>query len=221
MNRLLFLIVTITFVSCGVTKRAVVPENLTTYSPELNNISNSEIGITLVSKEIGQNYNAIEITKEFKTKPGNLVKTIKVGDIFVNDHYTEKYDLYSNTADLTFGIAIPKNGNDNPLVYLTSFSGTGLSYKNTKKTIEYKKTSVPVKQKNYFKQEFIYNGRVGNGLKFIYREYVEDYARPAFTQDLQYDLSESKIIGFRGLRIEVLNATNTEIKYKVLNHFDR
>ena len=43
--------------------------------------------------------------------------------------------------------------------------------------------------------------------------------RPAFTQDIQYDLKESNIIGFKGVRIEIIEATNRHIKYKVLNSF--
>jgi len=220
MNKLLILIFTISLFSCGVQKRAVVPQSSTTFSPELNVISNSEIGITLVSKEKGQNFNAIKITKEFKTKQGYLIKTIEAGEVFINDTYTEKYDLYSSPSEITFGIAIPKNG-EYPMTYTTNISETGISFKQPKERIEYTETSVPIKRKDYFKQEFIYNGRVGNALKFIYREYVEDHARPAFTQDLQYDLSESKIIGFRGLRIEIIDATNTKIEYKVSNYFDK
>jgi len=68
-----------------------------------------------------------------------------------------------------------------------------------------------------FKKEFIYNGKANNNLKFVYREYIHDMARPAFSQELQYDLNESNIIGFKGLRIEVLKSTNTNIEYKVLN----
>ena len=74
---------------------------------------------------------------------------------------------------------------------------------------------------NCFKQEFIFNGKVGSSLKFIYREYVNDMARPAFNQELQYDLNESNIIGFKGLRLEVVNATNTNIDYKILSSFNK
>mgnify|MGYP001043013533 CR=1 FL=1 len=54
----------------------------------------------------------------------------------------------------------------------------------------------------------------------MYREYINDMARPAFNQELQYDLNESNIIGFKGLRIEVILATNTKIEYKVLSSFN-
>lgn len=68
-------------------------------------------------------------------------------------------------------------------------------------------------------QEFIYNGRVDNALKFVYREFSGDYMKPAFTQEVQYDLNQSDVIGFKGLRIKILKATNTEIKYILENNF--
>ena len=138
--------------------------------------------------------------------------------IFINDSYTSKFDLYSSLTDTSFGIAIPKSEGE-ATVYTNN--GTGINFNHIKEKLEYTETYAPVPKKDYFKQEFIYNGRVGNALKFIYREYVDDVARPAFTQDLQYDLAESKIIGFRGLRIEVVSATNTNIEYKVLSHFNK
>lgn len=53
-----------------------------------------------------------------------------------------------------------------------------------------------------------------------YREFSGNLARPAFTQTATYDLSEGKIVGFRGARIEVLNADNVEIRYRVIKGFD-
>ena len=70
-----------------------------------------------------------------------------------------------------------------------------------------------------FIQEFIYNGRVGNALKFVYREFSGDYIKPAFTQEVQYDLNQSDIIGFKNLRIKIINASNTEIEYILESNF--
>ena len=64
-----------------------------------------------------------------------------------------------------------------------------------------------------FVQQFIYNGRVGNALKFIYREFSGDYIKPAFTQEVQYDLDQSNTTGFKNLKMTILNASNTEIMY--------
>lgn len=212
------LLLSILLTSCGVKKYSIIPTSETNYSPNINQPKTSEIGITLVSKETAKKYDAIEITKEVKIKP-NVIKTLKIGETFIKKFETEQFDLYENIDNPNFGIALSKN-NKSPKTYSTGPTGIGLKYQNSKYSLEYKLTEIPVKNDDYYKQEFIYNGRVGNGIKFIYREFVNDYARPAFTQDLQYDLSDDSIIGFRGLRLEVVNATNTKIEYRILNHFE-
>lgn len=229
MHRLLLFCVSVLLVSCGATKSSVSPEHSTTCTPALNKISEGEIGSALVTTEKGLKYNAIEITKAFTIKLGYTNKTIELGTLFINDYTAKNMDFYSHSSDATFGIAIPNNGenpmiynsNDNDGIYTSGFSALGVNFFTPNERIAYIKTKEPAKGDEYFKQEFIYNGRVGNALKFIYREYLNDYARPAFTQDLQYDLSESDSIGFRGLRIQIIKATNINIEYKVLKYFDQ
>ena len=68
-------------------------------------------------------------------------------------------------------------------------------------------------------KEFVYNGRVGDALKFVYREFKNNYARPAFTQEVQYDLSQSDEIGFQNLKLKVIDASNTSIEYLVIQNF--
>lgn len=70
-----------------------------------------------------------------------------------------------------------------------------------------------------FLQELIYNGRSGDEVKFIYREFSDRTIRGAFTQEAVYDLNESSIIGFKRARIEIIEASNTKIKYRVLSRF--
>lgn len=71
-----------------------------------------------------------------------------------------------------------------------------------------------------FQRELVYNGRVGNELKFIYREFDSLRARTAFTQEVQYDLEESNIIGFKDARMRVIEANNRVVTYEVLSNFD-
>ena len=70
-----------------------------------------------------------------------------------------------------------------------------------------------------FVQELIYNGRVDNNIKFIYREFSEDMIRPAFNQTVQYDFNESKFISFKGLTLEIIEANNQLIKYRLISNF--
>jgi hypothetical protein len=45
-------------------------------------------------------------------------------------------------------------------------------------------------------------------------------ARPAFNNNVEYDLSESMLIGYKGAKIEVIEANNQYIKYKVIQNFN-
>lgn len=76
-------------------------------------------------------------------------------------------------------------------------------------------------QRTNFRQEIIYNGKVGGSVKFLYREFRGDFIRAPFSQEVQYDLADSLVVGFKGARIEILSSTNSSIQYKVIKNFDR
>ena len=71
-----------------------------------------------------------------------------------------------------------------------------------------------------FRRELIYSGVAKGVVTLVYREFVNDLARPAFTQTLTYDLSEGDEIGYRGARLKVLRATNMSIRYTMLKAMD-
>jgi len=70
------------------------------------------------------------------------------------------------------------------------------------------------------KRELIYTGVSKNVISITYREFKRDMARPAFTQDLKFDLGEGDLIGFKGSRFKVISANNIEIKYQVVKPLD-
>lgn len=70
---------------------------------------------------------------------------------------------------------------------------------------------------NFIRKELLYSGRTGNTIEIAYREFRGGFAAPAFSQNLKYDLSESRTIQFQKFSIEVINADNQRITYKVLN----
>ncbi|MBR5933989.1 MAG: hypothetical protein IK002_08405 [Treponema sp.] len=84
----------------------------------------------------------------------------------------------------------------------------------------YKFTEVTLEGADNFQQTLIYTGREKNIVKFTYREFKDNFARPDFTIDVQYDLSMSKDISFKNARIEIIDATNNSITYKVLKNFN-
>ena len=67
----------------------------------------------------------------------------------------------------------------------------------------------------------MYQGAGGGILRLMYREYRDDMARPAFSQELTYDLEAEGVtlISFQDARIEVHSAGNNGIEYTVLSGF--
>lgn len=71
-----------------------------------------------------------------------------------------------------------------------------------------------------FRRELIYLGMSKNVISVTYREFKDDLARPAFSQEMRYDLDEGRVVGFRGARFEILKASNLGITYRVLRYLD-
>jgi hypothetical protein len=67
-----------------------------------------------------------------------------------------------------------------------------------------------------FTQQLIYAGKIGTTIRITYREFSNSLARPAFSQELTYDLSESKTIVFRKTKIKLNEASNSSITFIIL-----
>jgi hypothetical protein len=81
----------------------------------------------------------------------------------------------------------------------------------------FQRTDEVIDQPGAFGAELIYSGVAGGVLRAIYREYVDNFARPAYTQELQYDLSAERVISFRSVRISVADAANTRLRFTVVD----
>ena len=83
----------------------------------------------------------------------------------------------------------------------------------------FQRAAVTVPNREAFHMELLYSGRHGTKLKVDYREFGGDHARPAFYNSVEYDMSRSRLIGYKGARIEVVSFSNESIQYRVLNSF--
>ena len=74
-----------------------------------------------------------------------------------------------------------------------------------------------------FEQTLTYSGKDGSVIKVFYREAERApqgwgmMARPAFTQELTYDIATNPVVAFRDTRIEIREATSTAIRFVVLD----
>jgi len=119
---------------------------------------------------------------------------------------------FGNIIDYSNGVTFSSEDNE---VCAT----TGSCYDSNEISIQYKENSF-CESVNSFKQVIEYAGRSGQTLKFIYREYSNSLARSSFTTEFSMDLSEDDVIGFKGARIKINDASNSNINYSILKTFN-
>ncbi|WP_166114728.1 hypothetical protein [Pseudoalteromonas sp. Z9A5] len=65
-----------------------------------------------------------------------------------------------------------------------------------------------------------YNGKIGRILNFTYREFNESMTHKPFSEDFTMDLGEGNNLVYKGALIEVIGASKSTIKYKVISNFN-
>lgn len=135
---------------------------------------------------------------------------------------TYKYRHNRNNTDsdpelLRGGVYVPKDFAKPTEVF---WYWDGMPQNDVHPGIVFKSTTSEATGKDGFKRELVYSGVAQNTVAILYREFVEDMAKPAFYQELRYDLSQGNVIGYKGARFQVIKAGNTSIRYKVLQHLD-
>jgi len=78
----------------------------------------------------------------------------------------------------------------------------------------------PVIFEDSVQQTLIYNGKIGNKITLGYRTTVGKSQNQAYSNNVEYDLGESNLVGYKGAEIEILEATNRSIRYKVIRNFN-
>lgn len=165
------------------------------------------------------------------------VSTRNVGEELISHGYARLVPkLIISNADIINGVTVPQgtyyfNAENSDRIKFVMGSLELYLYKDSKKICVDKgkcsdlaysiENTLGAPEKNKFQQTLLYNGKIGNRIALGYREFSGDIARPAFSNEVSYDLSESTILGYKGARIEVIKATNTEITYKVVSGFIR
>jgi len=214
--------------ACAIPKTAIVPVTTAIDSPPLDTAQEAEIGDTMVKKGQITTYRSITLSNEVSAGDGWISKKLTVRPqtllatkesrqwtFYYAVDNVEIYDAVLGASPAIGGIAISKE--DPAKVRIFASEGAIMYTPGDSPALVHGESYA--KGKSGFQQELIYNGRVGDMGKFLYRELSNDLLRGSFSQEVQYDLSEDSMIGFKGLRIEVLEATNQSIRYKVKKSF--
>jgi hypothetical protein len=189
--------------------------------PEIGATAEAEIGQSLI--EEGRVAPAVEVLEAFTTRitgnavilhPGTygIVAENDDGQFFQgNPPITLKFGFSSPWPD--GGVFIPKDPASPPQAYYRS--AVGLTFHGPVQDLKFR-SGASLALSGGFKRELIYGGVSKGVVKLSYREFVDNLARPAFTQEISYDLADGDEIGFHGARFKVLKATNTSITFTLL-----
>lgn len=86
-----------------------------------------------------------------------------------------------------------------------------------KQPVPYSKTKISVVRQDSFKTVLLYQGATADTLRFSYREFKDDVARPAFTEDLSIPREPyPAMIMVKNVQLEVAAVTGMGLKYKVV-----
>lgn len=221
---------------CASTQRTLLPALDVVDLPPLDTEQVAEIGDTLVAKGKIYTYDGLNLRNEavgggalllkFQVPPGPLPAKKEDEDwtYYYGDGVTATDTSINSQRTVPGGLKIARRSfisgeddfvkgdvrifSDSPVITLRPLSPLDIEH-----------TRVSAVEKPSFKQELIYSGRSGDEVRFLYRELSGSVMRAPFSQQVQYDLSQDSVIGFKGVRIEVLEATNTQIRYRVLSSF--
>lgn len=196
-------------------------------------VSNAEVGQSMISTaqqlltpaiQIDQNviHNGTNLGRQFTlTIPQGILplKGLDDGGKFYQSE--ERLTFYSEgqSGKVTGGIFIPDD-KTKPTEIFWLAPNTITPLNDIHQGISFKPTISMQSTADSFKRELVYSGVSQNTISILYREFLNDMARPAFSQELKYDLSQGRTIGYKGARFEVIKADNLGITYKVLKALD-
>ncbi len=219
-NLILSIFLPIALVGCANAPRNYIPETAENNYPPIGQVVSAEVGEEMLVQGV-----------LLKTKTLNVLESGHIWAYTITPGIFEKigedsnYEYFSPRIDPNSGTIRPISGQPDfsASIRLARATGETCILRPTDATvcgnIHFEISTITRSNPKNFQQTLLYSGKTGDIITLSYREYANEMARPSFFNDVKYDLKESKIVGYRGSRIEIINADNTKITYKVLHGF--
>jgi len=191
--------------------------------PEVGSETEVYLGDRMISQQVGEWKECITPRKNYSKKTFGWTGIYKAGQPICKEKLKSKHywPTYTNAT-----------GHGNEQTLLVSWKGKKGKYKLCQTSggmnayciknlseddVEAGETFIY--RENSFQQTIEYAGRSDQILKFNYAEFTGGFARQAFSREFQVDLSDGNIAAYKGAIIEIIDATNVQIKYKVIRNF--
>ena len=199
------------------------PEPVEISLPQLDTITTANVGDSMLRQGKYTEYDAIYLKEN--------VRISKIGAYtFTQGYYLKKGE--DETSEFYYpgnapdsGIVMPEAMTDTfEIISIDKKSGLFCAYSvyykmGCESNAVYEKTKCPVSGPDSFLYKLTYNGKDGNKINIEYSEYLSNLIKPSYSNEVVYDLSESNIIKYKDAEIEVIEATDNYIKYKVIQKF--
>lgn len=222
MKILIICAVLCTLAGCATPQYNYSPQKTNLSNPPIGSVNTAFVGDSMIKQGILVKYDAIYLPKRQKI---NWLYTLLPG------YYTKK------GVDNNSEYFLPSKGKDGGDVRKAALADNWEAvhaYKNKptlcvvsvfhedfcKDNANFKREKRTMVTPDTFQQTLIYNGKVGQKIDIGYREFSGDLARPAFSNNVEYDLNDSNVIGYKGARLKILKANNQSITYKVISNFN-
>jgi hypothetical protein len=214
-------LLTIMLITGCVASHQVIPLDFKTVKlPEINIITTASLGDRMLESGKFASVDGFNLSNDVAIFDG----VIKAGE-YHQIGVKENHKVFSPKNGYGTGI-VDFMGNKSPAkVYIDSSTGLlcflgGFGTRFCSDQVKPNIVKINTYTVDSFSQELIYTGKVGDKIRFTYREYKNGIARQAFNVDVEYDLSVDNLISYKGATIEVIAATNRKIEYQVLKHFN-
>lgn len=190
------------------------------YEPALNETHEVNMGEKMLMTGFGYRAECFTAKKEFRDSSGfGMVQQSVLRGETLCKKYEDSDFYWTDRKNTVAGGSIVSNPiqvlpSDNPGDVRVCFHGCEIFRKN-----EYSLDNNWVLEPSSFQQTIEYVGQSKDQIYFTYSETQSGMARPAFTRDFQLDSSEGSTLNYKGAVIEIINATNESISYKVIIPF--
>lgn len=209
-------------VGCASPKYNYRPVTTAISEPPIGSVSTARIGDTMLRQGRYTEHEAlylpgaVEIGWAYTLLPGYF---LKIGE-------DSEAEFFSPDGGLDGG-RVQKSALADPWKSVMTKKGTSevcvvtaFNVATCTKVEDARRTQRPVLSQDSIQRTLLYNGKVGNKINIGYREFSSNMARPAFNNNVEYDLSESNRIGYKGAELDVIEATNQHIKFRLIRNFN-
>jgi hypothetical protein len=174
---------------------------------------------TLVSAAVGD---VVATRERITARRGAFIRNVSTGqEIALVETYQDGEVWYCDFPNL---FCYRDTDNDDHLDRLKSGRNTApmnVIINHQPFRIPYRKSDAVVSTPDSFRMQLLNQGVDGRTLRLSYREFTNNFARPAFQQDLTYNIVPSgpTAVSFRGLQLTILSADNSGMQYRVDRQF--